>query len=171
MRRGYALIEMTVVMTVGAVLLGIAVTLLGALLQAERASRGHIATSATLGRLADQFRRDVHAAHGRPIAEKNKAGDSIWRFDLGSGHGICYTAGTEEVVREEWVGIIVLRQESYTLPEEYCAEIAVGASADSRIIRLIIAPNESSMRPGHEIRIDALVDRDRRFAEHGKGRK
>ena len=40
-RRGYSLIEMIVVMTVGATLMGIAVTLLGALMQAERGPRAH----------------------------------------------------------------------------------------------------------------------------------
>ena len=72
MRRGYTLIEMIVVMTAGTVLMGIAVTLLCALLRAEGTGRALVERSASLGRLADQFRRDVHAA--------DQAAKGIWRL-------------------------------------------------------------------------------------------
>jgi prepilin-type N-terminal cleavage/methylation domain-containing protein len=170
-RRGYSLVEMTVVMTVGAILLGIAVTLLGALLQADRSGRAHIERNTTLGRLADRFRRDVHAGRGQPVAEKNKAGELTWRFDLDGACSVLYMAGLDEMVRQERVGKTILRQESYALPEDHRATIAVDGSAGSRIVSLTIAPTESSLRPGHEIRIDALVGRDHRFAKAGKGRK
>ena len=114
MRRGYSLIEMIVVMTVGATLMGIAVTLLGVLLQAERDGRTHIGQNASLNRLADQFRRDVHAAAAnlppRRTTPESPPGGSIWP----AGHSVWYVAGRDEIVREERIGRTILRQESYT---------------------------------------------------------
>lgn len=172
---------MTVVMTVGAMLLGIAVTLLGSLLQAARSSSAQIERNATLSRLADRFRRDVHVARSRPVAEKNKAGDSIWRFDLDGGCSVRYVFGTrrvpvsadgrDEVVREERAGKTVVRQESYALPEDHFAEIVIDGPAESPVVHLIIAPIDASLRTGHEVRIDAFLGRDRRFAKADKGRK
>jgi prepilin-type N-terminal cleavage/methylation domain-containing protein len=181
MRRAYSLVEMTVVMTVGAMLLGIAVTLLGSLLQAERSSSAQIERNATLSRLADRFRRDVHVARRRPVAEQNKAGESIWRFDLDGGCSVRYVFGTrrvpdsaggqDEVVREERAGKTVVRQESYRLPEDHMAEITIDGPPESPVVHLIVAPTDASSRAGHEIRIDALAGRDCRYAKTNKGRK
>ena len=65
-------------------------------------------------------------------------------------------------MREERIGRNRLRQESYSLPEDYSATIAVDASASPPIVRLTIAPTEAALRPGHEIRIDAVPGRDGR---------
>ena len=171
MRRGYSLIEMIVVMTVGATMLGIAVTLLGALMQAERAGRAHIGQNGIFNRLADQFRRDVHAADGLVVVVENDAGESAWRLNLGDGRSVWYVAGRDEIVREERKGRTVLRQESYRLPDDCGVTIAADASASPRIVRLTIAPTEASLRPGHEVRIEAVPGRDGRFARQGEGRK
>jgi prepilin-type N-terminal cleavage/methylation domain-containing protein len=170
-RRGYSLIEMIVVLTVGATMLGIAVTMLGALMQAERNGRAHIGQNATLNRLADQFRRDVRGAKGKLAVEKNDAGETAWRLDLAAGRSVWYVADPDEIVREERTGHTILQQKSYSLPENYVATIAASDSAGLSIISLTIAPTEASSRPGHEIRIEAVLGRDRRFAEQGSGEK
>jgi prepilin-type N-terminal cleavage/methylation domain-containing protein len=167
MRRGYSLIEMVVVMTVGATMLGIAVTLLGALMQAERTGRAHIGQNGVFNRLADQFRRDVHAADGPVVAAKSKAGQPAWRFDMVKGRSVWYIPGDEEIVREERIGHILVRRESCSLPEDCCATITTDAKASPPIVRLTIAPTDASLRPGHEIRIDAVPGRDHRFVKQG----
>ena len=60
--RGFSLVEMIVVITVGTALTGLAVTTLGSLMHASRAMDDHGYRIATIRRLADQFRDDVHAA-------------------------------------------------------------------------------------------------------------
>jgi prepilin-type N-terminal cleavage/methylation domain-containing protein len=170
-RRGYSLVELTVVMTVGATLMGIAVTLLGVLLQAERSGRTHAGQNASLGRLADQFRRDVRAATAPLAAEKNDVGETVWRLDLAAGRSVWYVADEDEIVREERIGRTILRQESYTLPKGSFAAVAADGSAGPSIVRLTIVPTDASLRPGREIRIEAVLGQDRRFAEPYKGRK
>jgi hypothetical protein len=162
---------MVVVMTVGATMLGIAVTLLGALIQAERAEQTHFGQNNVLDRLAGQFRRDVHASDGQVVADKSDAGKPTWRLDMAGRRSVWYTAGPDEIVREERIGHILMRQESYRLPEDYCATIAADPSAKPPLVRLTIAPADAKLRPGHEIRIEAVPGRDARFAKHGKGRK
>ena len=140
-------------------------------MQAERAGRAHIGQNSVLDRLADQFRRDVHAAGSQVVAEKIEDEEPIWRVDLTDGRSVWYVAGSGEIAREERVGRTRLRHESYTLPEDYSATIAVHASANPPLVRLTIAPTDASSRPGHEIRIDAVPGRDGRFAKQGTGRK
>ncbi len=170
MRRGYSLIELIVVMTVGATLVGIAVTLLGTLLQADRAVRSHHEQNAMLDRLAERFRRDAHAAEGPPAVEKNAEGEPAWRFVLPDGHDVWYVLSSAEVVREERNGKAIVRQESYLLPEDCVVAVAVADSAVPSIVSLLIAPADVSLRPGHEIRIDAALGRDHRFARRGGGK-
>jgi len=162
---------MIVVMTVGATLMGIAMSLLIVLFQAEGAGRAHLEQNTSLNRLADQFRRDIHAAVGSLVTENGKHGETVWRFDLAPDHHVSYEAGYGDIVRKEQAGPAVLRRESYTLPANSSATIAANASSGSSIVRLTITPMDAALRPGRELRIDAVPHRDHRFAEDGNRSK
>jgi Tfp pilus assembly protein PilE len=62
-RTGTTLIEMLTVLTFAAVLISVLSTLMSRVLVANSASEGHLGDLATLGRLGEQFHRDVHAAN------------------------------------------------------------------------------------------------------------
>ena len=82
-RRGVSLIEILVLMTIGSTLMGIAVGSLHLLLKMDRNTRQRRQLQASEARLADQFRRDVHAALRMKPGEAPEQSRPIWQ--LGSG--------------------------------------------------------------------------------------
>jgi hypothetical protein len=77
-----------------------------------------------------------------------------------------YWAVAGAVVREEAVDGKTTASDSFTLADDYSAEMAFDAE-----VHLIVAPREASLRRGHEIQIDAVLGRDHRFAKQEKGGK
>jgi len=182
-RRGISLIEMIAVMGVGAVMLGVAVTLLYGLLRAEGSGREHVRQSSVLGRLADQFRRDVHAANtvGGVSDGANTVGgvsdgddkvrgvsdDQRWQFELAPGRTVIYRFQPGTLTRTEQVDAAPERRESYALPPGTTATIQIPVNTQPVIVSLRITPAaEASGQPaGRTIRIDAVLARDHRFAK------
>jgi type II secretory pathway pseudopilin PulG len=241
-RRGISLVETVVAITVGTTLLGIAMSLLLALVRTQERGKAHAEEQGALMQLADQFRRDVHAARSlaheaaekasrrpagrpavtppqtvgvtielsgsgpwtetwgwgrmmgvaqpehptklaptekltyphvsseRPVAAARYTGPK-WRLDLGPGHVVHYWVAGGAVVREEAVGGKRTGGDSFTLPEDYFADITVDGQEPAAAVYLILAPREASRRRNREIRIDAVLGRDNRFAKQPKGGK
>ena len=165
MRRGHTLLEMTVVITVGATLLGIAVSLIHVLMRAEQNGRTHVERYVTMARLADQFRDDVHAAAGRPTAE----GQTAWHLELAADRTVRYATDPGEITREERMGEKIVSRESYNMPDGYTAAIAPDDATIPALVSLIVELKAGSGSKGREIRIDAALGKDRRFAEPKKG--
>jgi len=162
-RRGISLIEMIAVMGVGAVMMGIAVTLLYGLLRAEGSGREHLRHSSVLGRLADQFRRDVHAA--KTVAA---AADGEGRqFELAPGRTVTYRLESGTLTRTEQVDGTVERRESYALPPGTTATIEIPTNTQPAIVSLRITPvaEASGAVGGRAIRVNAVLARDHRFAK------
>ena len=89
-RRGFTLVEMVVVMATVSTILAATAVLMHFVLQMDSEVRQRTHTVATVGRLAEQFRRDVHQARGEPVvaadhraAEFHLPGGTIvkWRID------------------------------------------------------------------------------------------
>ena len=162
-RRAFSLIEMLVVIAVSGVLMSVALTTLYTLMQAESSGRDHVSQAATVARLADQFRSDVHAAL-RPIVSEAQAKDQ-WQFALAKDTAVTYKAFPGEVQRHEQVAGKLVRQESYLLPDDSTAD-AVPVMAG-----LVISPPRSASAAGREIRVDAALGIDHRFAKPLEGRQ
>lgn len=175
-KSGYSLIEMIVVMTAGTVLMGIAVTLLCALLRAEGTGRALVERSTSLSRLADQFRRDVHAAdeavqgiHWPPDAE-----GATLRVPARNGEpdahirSIEYLAGEGTLKRLEWVGEEVASEESYDLGEGSSAQIEIVPANGRQLVCLAVAIKRAPSAQDRQLRIEAVLGWDHRFAERRK---
>lgn len=159
MRRAFTLIEMIVVLTVGSVLTGIAISLLVVLLRAEQTGRDHVENNTVIRCLADQFRRDVHAATKRP--EIN--GHGVVRFAT-AGPVVQYTIDGRDVHREKIMADkSVGRREEYRLPKNWAATVETDAAATPAVVRLTLAPQDAALRSAHEIRVEAVLGRDFRF--------
>jgi prepilin-type N-terminal cleavage/methylation domain-containing protein len=166
-RHGLSLVEMIVAMTVGAALMGIAVTTLHVLMRAETRGESRMAESASIMRLAEQFRRDVHAAIGR--LDDAKAG--TWRLDMGDGRVVEYTAGPGKVVRRQWTKERADCEESFSLPEECAATITGNNHTRQPVVCLLVAPARGSLSAARELRIEAVLGRDHRFEAMGERSK
>jgi prepilin-type N-terminal cleavage/methylation domain-containing protein len=161
MRRAFTLIEMSVSIVVGAALLTVAISLLMALLGAGQSGSTHAGQSESLQRLANQFRRDVHAAVGQPAAgPENRHG---CKLSFSEGGSVRYTIGGDSVSREEQTGKKTILRESYVLPKGSTAKIAVDRAASPATVSLTIVPSDPSVESGPEIRIDAVFGHDHRF--------
>jgi prepilin-type N-terminal cleavage/methylation domain-containing protein len=175
-RRGYSLIEMLVVMATTAAMLGIALGLLHLLIRLEHGSREEVRQRTTLHRLADRFRRDVHAARQFPALEvprppgaqgpEREEGTSGWRFSLDDGRAVQYRAEQGQLVRAERAEGDVIAQDSYVLPPHATASIALVGDEAPGIVRLRIVPEPTpSDATWSATCIDAELGKDRRFLE------
>jgi prepilin-type N-terminal cleavage/methylation domain-containing protein len=160
-RRGYSLIEMLVVMTVGAVVVGISVAMLHALLRTEQTGRDRVPQARILARLAEQFRSDVGAAL-RPIPG---AQPTEWQFALTGDCVVTYRALPGEVRRDERTGGKRVRQESYVLPRGCSAAITVQSKAVPAVASLVIVADAAHPAAGREMRVTAVLGKDHRFTK------
>lgn len=107
-RRGVTLIEMLVVLTVLSVLIGLCAVTIQMLMRVGADAQSRRSAAAAIGRLAEQFRADVHAsreAEVRPpsgLRLKTGAGATIeYRFQGGRVSRVETTGGPEAVARHE----------------------------------------------------------------------
>lgn len=168
MRRAFTLIEMLVAISIGAVLMSIAISLLMALSGAEQGGRTNVEHNKAIERLTAQFRRDVHAAEDVVI---DGASPKEWKIKLTRDEVAQYAVKGNALSREERMGAKVIRRESYKLPKESTAAIVIDRTANPPVASLTLVPNDASAKSDGEIRIDAALGRDRRFAEPRKEEK
>ena len=154
-RRGYTLVEMVVVICVASVLLGLTVMLLHALLQTNQGARRYVREVATQGRLAEQFRRDVHAATAIDAA--------CGQLTFDGDRTVTYTAAPGQITRTDVVGEAVRQREEFALAAELSARIE--ADGERRLVSLLIEP-VSGESNGGVLQIDAVLGYDHRLLEH-----
>jgi prepilin-type N-terminal cleavage/methylation domain-containing protein len=116
-RRGASLIELMVVIAILTVIFGLVGVLFHRLFQAEQLSARTTVTEITTMRLADQFRRDIHAAQ---FVERPEAtGESLPTLELkssGDAPTIRYTGGLNKLQRDVMQGQKSVAHETYRLP-------------------------------------------------------
>jgi hypothetical protein len=163
-RSGFSLIELLAVITGLTVVLGGAVALMELMMGMNGDVRERTHTIATLGRLADQFRRDAHGARGEPYIARDK---QAAEFDLSGGEAIRWGIDREgDLYRWETTdGVSRLRQNTYALPNGTTASLDVQKQGAARIVVLRI---ESPDAAGPSLAIEALAGRDAMPAEEEK---
>jgi hypothetical protein len=154
-------------LTVGSVLLGIAVSIVALLLRVERSGREHLYHDAVTARLARQFRDDVHAATRLAPAVAGEKG--LWRLVLAPDRTVTYRALPQAVEREEAVAGKPVQRESYALPPGRSAHLVAPADTQPPLMTLIVASSPTPGPENHDIRIDAVVGKDRRFTTSPPG--
>ena len=160
--RGYALVEMLVVMTMLAALLGLCGGMLHLLTRLDRAGRVVNDEASDLFRLARDFREDVHAARdpGPPAASTERFG-----FALGDGRSVEYAARPGDILRTVKQGDRVVARELYRRTKRASVAFAVdrpnGAPAMA-VIRVGRFPEGKPDGPERVQEIVAEFARDRR---------
>jgi prepilin-type N-terminal cleavage/methylation domain-containing protein len=142
-RRGHSLIEMSAAMSIGTVLMLLAVQLVHRALRHDRAQREHAAVQRVAQRVTRQFRTDVEAAAaaslipdddartaegGAALTLARRASEPIeWRFAGGSA------------VRSEPRAAGLPRREAYDLPAAYVYRCG-WSTGDGRVALDILRP-------------------------------
>ena len=156
LRRGFSLIEVLVVLTVGAVVVGIGVGMLHMLMRIEQTGRDRVPQAGILARLAEQFRSDVGAA----VRQAPGARQGEWQFVMTGDRLITYRALAGEIRWDERRAGKPVRQESYVLPSGCSATITVRSEATAAVASLVIADNGTPLAAGREMRVTAVLGKD-----------
>ncbi len=162
-RRGVTLLEMIVVMTGVAAMLGLTVLMLQLLLKLDGDSRARLDSAGMLARLAEHFRRDVHGAGVARLVEQ-PPGPAGLRIEAGPDRAIEYKVkGQSRVIRVESIKGKVVRSESYEIARGGPIELALKQEGGRRFATLTVDRQASRKRtdPPRLFDIVALVGRNR----------
>ena len=159
-RQGHTLVEMIAAMAAGAVLSAVAIALIVILLRSAGVARDHIRKSAVESRLAEQFRRDVHAADSIDIEDSGLA----WTLTLGPKHTVDYRIDANWLERSEKGDPDIARRETYVLPPDHTATLQM---PEPPIVTLSIVPTSTTIdaKSRSSVRFDAIMAADRRYGE------
>jgi hypothetical protein len=163
-RRGYALIEMVLVIGGLTIILSLCGGLLHTLLRLDRAGRDSLSDATTLARLARQFRQDVRASR-----EAKPGGPGSLELTRPDGPSVSYRIEAGRLLREEREKGAVRRRESYGVTRLG----PVAFDADGSIVRLMLEKRPAGpvalARPA--VMVEAALDKDRATARNGGDQK
>ena len=166
-QRGFTLIEMLVVASLGSTLAGIAVFLLYALRTNHDAGREHLECCRGINRLAEQFREDVHSTGKTAPQGKDTEIDLLpdGANDGASNAMVRYQCLDDRIERSELQGDKVVRRESYVLGPDMEGSIKTQAQGNATIVSIAILPKEQGERLYHASpqRIEAVLGLDARL--------
>ncbi len=164
---GYMLIELVAVIAASSALLAIATGVIYTLFEAEEASREQLNHAVTAGRLADQFRRDVHAATGLTDGGQTAQGQgpTVWGFAMSEERAIEYHADGESIERLERVKGKTQRREVFDLGPHWQASIGRREEGETILISLRMeADREPVAEPfSRAWVVEAVLSMDHRF--------
>ena len=170
-RNAYSLIELVAVISAGAALLAIATGVIYTLFEAEETSREQLNHAMTSGRLADQFRRDVHAATGLTEARQSAEGQAPtgWVFAVSEERSVEYLLDGESTVRVERVEGKTIRREVFDLGRRWRTSIGRRAEGKTAVISLRMEADRGlAAEPFCRVLvIEAVLSMDHRYAKLG----
>ena len=172
-RRGFTLIELMVVIAIISVIFSIVGVVFQRLFLSEQSAMRAALIEQTVSHLADQFRRDIHAATFAEIdTHREGATGSLGLFEANRDQpAIVYVVLTDEVRRERRATDgRVSHREVYRLPECHIAFAVQVAEAEVSFISLAIerqhstiTPQPQASRPYRTLVVEAALARDNRL--------
>ena len=160
-RRGYALIEVLVVLTVAAVMLTLCAGTVHLLLKLDRSGRAASEEATDLARLAREFRADAHAS--APLDPPAGGADRM-TFTIEGGKTVEYQVRPRDVLRTLREGDKVRRFETYRRPARASVRFEVAGDGPRPLATVIVdrpldGRDDSLYR---DYRIEAELGKDRR---------
>jgi type II secretory pathway component PulJ len=173
-RRGITIIEVIVVMTGVATLLGLCAVTLQLLLRLNADSQSRLAAATVLERLASQFRADVHAADNVQLVEKAggpPAPAASLRLATGSRLLVTYEARAGRVDRVESGTGRPTRHESYALDRGALVRFEHRDDGPRRLLAMVVTTRagKESVDPPHPVEVLAMPGKDRRMLAGTEG--
>jgi prepilin-type N-terminal cleavage/methylation domain-containing protein len=175
-RCGVTLIEMSAVLAVSTVMLAIAIGLIQTLLRASGTARSDLEQRNSVARLADAFRRDVHAATAFRAGPAKDGNPVEWTFDLGSGRAATYRVESSSLARTVRAGETLQSQESFALPDETAVSVEMTPVGKANLVVLSTVSRAPStggklpMAPGRAVRVEARLAADHRFEKSNEAK-
>lgn len=170
-QKGFTLIELMVVIAIISVIFSLVGAVFQRLFLSEQSAMRAALVEQTVSRLADQFRRDIHAATFAEIdTQREGATGSLGLFEANRDQpAIVYVVLTDEVIREQRAAdATVSHREVFRLPECRISFATQVAEAEVSFISLSIArqhstitPQPQATRPYRTLAVEAALGRDR----------
>jgi hypothetical protein len=164
-RRGISIIELMIVVSGVAMMLGLCAISLKLLIQLNADAQARLGTSRALERLAVQLRDDVHSCEAVELIPDPKTSTSTasLRLAMEPDHHVIYAVRDDGLVRDESRAGKPVRHESYSLPRGRVVLFAQRTEADHRLVALIVTQpaGRSRTNPPSPLEIVALPGKDR----------
>lgn len=178
-RSGASLIELMVVMTGVAVVLGLCTVTIQALMRVNADARAGLNSSATFARLASQFRDDVHASDDIQFQGDSKGGDKPGdapavprlRLTREAGMVIGYEATGGRVTRVESAPGKTARHESYRIGKDHIVVFEGRDEGPLRFVAMVMSRDagKGQIEPPRPIEVLALRGKDRHVSPLPRG--
>ena len=165
-RRGITLIEVLVLITGAAVMLGLCAVTIQLLLRLHADSQAKVSSSLVLDRLARQLRDDAHASESARLDTTDpKAKDKRPSLTFGAtaSESVRYVVGEHVVARDETKNGNRVRHESYSLERDQTARFELFDESGHRMIRLLVTrePGKHHTEPPRPLEVVAAVAKHR----------
>jgi hypothetical protein len=158
-RRGITILEVMVLMTAVAGMLGMTVIILQLAMRLQADGRGRLERSTAIGRLGRQFRADVHAANAIEVVEAGL------RIEPKPGRSIEYKSQADgKVSRTDAVGGNVAARETFVVPQTGAFRLSV-RDVDGRrfaVLGIDAIVRKNRIDPARTYEVLALIGKDRR---------
>ncbi len=179
-RRGTSLLEMVVVMGIATVMLGLAVTMIHLMLQAERSSTKTLWYGTSLARFSRTLRQDVHAATSADIPSPPPGGVARLELTLPKQRTVSFQIDRGAVTRTQSEAGEVRHRDVFYFPRD--SAIRFERTREPDLVRVVINrppkpvtrtdPAEgrsTAPRSGSRVlHIEAALARDYRFARRDR---
>ena len=157
------LVELLCATVVGSTIFGISVELLTLAMWETSTGRDQAVSTATLARLGEQFRADVHAAETVSQAKKGE-GQVLWTMKLPDDQRIEYEPRDNTLRRTEYRGDQVHARDAFALPAaDWRLELKPAENPVEASLLIKREGNAKDDAAGFDLRIDAHIGRDLRF--------
>ena len=161
-RRGYALIEVLVVISIVSVMLALCAGMIHLLMKLDRAGRTATEVSTDLARLAHDFRLDAHAA--APVAPPDRPMERL-ALSVAGGKTVEYLVRPGDILRTVREGDKVRHYDLYRRPPRASVRIDVTREGSLSFATLILdrPPDGRDDSLYHDYRIEAELGKDHRL--------
>ena len=132
-RIGFSMVEMLVVIVIGAILFGITTVLLAGVFQASAGNTNAVARQQTLLRLAHAWRADVNGDRA-PVVSQDVEDENTDRFAVHMGN-VGYHAGEDAIYRTTFRFAETLSRESFPLEDGESATFHIDEETGAATIR------------------------------------
>lgn len=175
-RSGTTLVEMLIVMSVAAVMMGVSVCAIHLLLDAEREATRAVRFNTSVARLAQAFRADIHAARQVELPDAEDGMPAVLVASL-DGRQIRYELDAHQATRIETEGEHQVHREAYYFPPRSLLQFwrrpgEKGLAQEIVVLEIDMAPAGSGTReipsathgsPKRRLTVEAVPGRDHRF--------
>jgi hypothetical protein len=164
-RRGITIMEVLVVITCVAMLLGICAVTLRLLMQLSTDGRARLSAVAALDRLSRQLRDDVHACRSARLVvdDKSPVKPTGLRVTIELDRSVSYDVGDGGIVRDELRSGKAVRHETYFLSRGRVARFEERTEGAHKLLALVVTDvaGKSRTDPPRPLEVLALPGKDR----------